>query len=63
MSKQELINTILMASVFVLVFSAWGICVTLWLLQYFRRRRELRGRLGIVDATSQRSRTFQLWQD
>lgn len=63
MSKQELINAILMASVFVLVLSAWGICVTLWLLQYFRRRRELRGRLGIVDATAQRSRTFQLWQD
>ena len=35
----------------------------LWILQYFKRRRELRGRLGIIDEGAQRSRTFQLWQD
>jgi len=52
-----------MASVFVLVLSAWGICVTLWFLQYFKRRRDLHGRLGIIDTQAQRSRTFQLWQD
>ncbi|MFC1634462.1 type II secretion system F family protein [Planctomycetota bacterium] len=63
MDKQELINTILMASVFVLVLSAWSICVTLWLLQYLKRRKKFQGRLGIIDAESQRSRIFQLWRD
>jgi hypothetical protein len=34
MNRQELFNTVVMASVFVLVFSAWTICVLLWLVQY-----------------------------
>ena len=63
MTKEELINIILMGSVFVLVLSAWGICVTLWLLQYLRRRRQLRNRLGLVDPETDRSRAYQIWLD
>jgi len=63
MTRQELINAILMGSVFVLVLSAWGICVTLWLLQYLRRRKQLRSRLGLADADAERSRAYQVWLD
>lgn len=62
-NRQELFNAILMASVFVLVLSAWSICVTLWLLQYLKRRKELQGRLGIIDREAQQTRIFQLWRD
>jgi tight adherence protein B len=63
MSTQDLINTILMASVFVLVFSGWSICVLLWLVQYARRHRRLQKRMGVTDAESQKAETLQLWRE
>jgi tight adherence protein B len=63
MNTQELLNTILMTAVFVLVFSTWSICVVLWLIQYVRRQRQMRKRLGIDDADTQRAQALQLWRE
>jgi len=53
----------MMASVFVLVFSAWTICVLLWVVQYARRRKRFRQRMGLPEDQSQRSQALQLWRD
>jgi tight adherence protein B len=63
MNTQELINTILMASIFVLVFSGWTICVLLWMVQYARRRRRLQKRMGVLDAETRKAQTLQLWRE
>lgn len=63
MSKQEIVNAVAMISVFVLVFSAWTICVLLWVVQYARRRKRFRQRLGLPEDQSQRSQALQLWRD
>jgi len=63
MNAQELLNTILMTSVFVLVLSTWSICVMLWFIQYVRRQRQVRKRLGMGDADTQRSQALQLWRE
>jgi tight adherence protein B len=62
MTPQQLIHTVLILSIFVLVFSIWTICVLLWVAQYLRRRRRLQLRLGFDD-DSRRSDTLQLWRD
>jgi len=58
-----MLNAIAMISVFVLVFSAWAICVLLWVVQYARRRKRFRQRLGLPEDQSQRDRVLQLWSD
>ncbi len=63
MTPQQLINTILMISVFVLVFSGWSICVLLWMVQYARRRKRLQKRMGFVDEETRKSETLQLWRE
>lgn len=63
MNSQDLLNTVLMAAVFVLVFSAWTICVLLWVVQYARRRKRFQKRLGLAVAEARRSQTLQLWQE
>jgi tight adherence protein B len=62
MNKQELVNTILMSAVFVLVFSSWSICMVLWLVQYTRRQKQLRNRLGVGGPEAQKSQALQLWR-
>jgi tight adherence protein B len=62
MNKQELVNTILMSAVFVLVFSSWSICVVLWFVQYKKRQRQLRNRLGVGGPEAQKSQALQLWR-
>jgi tight adherence protein B len=63
MTAQELLNLILMASIFVLIFSGWSICVLLWVVQYLQRRRRLQKRVGVIDERTRRARTLQLWRD
>jgi tight adherence protein B len=63
MNRQELFNTVVMASVFVLVFSAWTICVLLWLVQYSRRRKQLQQRMGVVDPVTRRVEALRLWRE
>jgi tight adherence protein B len=62
MSPHPLIHTVLIISIFVLVFSIWTICVLLWMAQYLRRRRRLQLRLGLDDE-SRRGDALQLWRD
>jgi tight adherence protein B len=63
MTPQELLNAILMASVFVLVFSGWSICVLLWTIQYAKHRKWLQKRIGVVDEQTHRSDKLQLWRE
>jgi tight adherence protein B len=63
MNRQEILNTILMTAIFVFVFSAWSICVVLWVVQYARRRKQLQKRLGYGESDVQRSQALQLWRD
>jgi len=60
---QDLINTILLGALFVLVFSAWTICVLLWVVQYARRRKQVQKRMGLGDRGIERSQVLQLWRD
>jgi tight adherence protein B len=62
MSRQEILNVVLMSAVFVLVFSAWSICVVLWLVQYLRRQGQLRKRLGVGGIEVHKSQALQLWR-
>jgi tight adherence protein B len=62
MGPHQLINTVLIVSIFVLVFSIWTICVLLWVVQYLRRRKRLELRLGFDDE-ARRHDTLQLWRD
>lgn len=63
MNKQEILNSILMSAVFVLVFSAWSMCVVLWVVQYVKRQKQLQKRLGTGGIEVQRSQALQLWRD
>jgi tight adherence protein B len=63
MNSQELINAILTASIFVLVFCTWSTCVALWVIQYIRHQRRVRERLGIGDAETQKAQALQLWRE
>ena len=51
-----------MAAVFVLVFSAWSICVVLWIVQYLKRQGQLRQRLGVGGLEVHKSQALQLWR-
>ncbi len=63
MTGQQLLNAILMGSVFLLVFSGWTICVLLWVVQYARRRKRLQERMGFGDEEGRKSQTLQLWRE
>jgi tight adherence protein B len=63
MNPQQLVNLVLMGSVFVLVFSGWTICVVWWTVQYSRRRKRLQRRMGYADDEARRTETLQLWRD
>jgi tight adherence protein B len=62
-SAQDLLKIILMASVFVLVFAGWGICVSLWVIQYLRRRKQVQKRIGFGGDETERAQTLQLWRE
>ncbi len=62
MHNQEILNTVLMAAVFVLVFSAWSICVVLWIVQYLKQQGQLRQRLGVGGFAVHKSQALQLWR-
>jgi tight adherence protein B len=63
MSASEIINIIIIVTVFALVFSLWGICVFLWLGQYLTRLKAIQKRLGIVHRESGETRTLRLWRE
>jgi tight adherence protein B len=63
MNPQNVLDSILMVAIFVLVSSAWTICVLLWVVQYTRRRKRFRQRMGVIDDGFDRLQTLQLWRD
>jgi tight adherence protein B len=64
MTPQQLLNTIALVSIFVLLFSGWTICVLLWMVQYARRRKRIRRRLGFeMDEETRKAETMQLWRE
>lgn len=64
MTSQQLLNTIIMVTIFVLVFSGWTICVLLWMIQYARRRKKIQKRMGFeLDQETRKTETLQLWRE
>ncbi|MHC4842438.1 MAG: type II secretion system F family protein [Planctomycetota bacterium] len=63
MNPAEIINIIIIVTVFVLVFSIWGLCVFLWLGQYLLRLKAIQKRLGIVGRESGETKTLRLWRE
>jgi tight adherence protein B len=64
MGSENLLNIIIMVTVFSLIFSIWCICVFLWLGQYLTRLQVVQKRLGIVKKKeTDESRTLRLWRE
>ncbi len=63
MDSERLINLIVMAAIFGLVFSVWCVCIFLWLGQYLIRLQSIQKRLGIVKKETEESQTLQLWRE
>ena len=62
MKPENLINIIVMAAVFGLVFSVWCICIFLWLGQYISRLQSVQKRLGLAKKETDESQTLRLWR-
>ncbi|MHC4682494.1 MAG: type II secretion system F family protein, partial [Planctomycetota bacterium] len=63
MAPQNVINIIVMAAVFGLIFSVWCICIFLWLGQSLARLKSVQKRLGIAKEESGESHTLRLWRE
>ena len=64
METDRLLNTIVMVTVFGLVFSVWCICVFLWLGRYLLHLKTVQKRLGITEnKESEETRTLRLWSE
>lgn len=62
MKPENLINIIIMAAVFGLVFSVWCICIFLWLGQYISRLHSVQKQLGLAKKETDESQTLRLWR-
>ncbi len=63
MDSERLINIIVIAAIFGLVFSVWCICIFIWLGQYLIRLQSVQKRLGIVKKETEESKTLRLWSE
>ncbi|MHC4271592.1 MAG: type II secretion system F family protein [Planctomycetota bacterium] len=63
MDTRELLNIIVIITVFGLVFSIWCICVFLWLGKYLIRLKAIQERLGIIRKESGETKTLRLWRE
>jgi len=63
MDAERILNIIILATVFGLVFSIWCSCVFLWLGRYFARLQRIQKRLGIVGREDDESKIMRLWRD
>lgn len=54
-----------MLLVFGLIFSVWGLCICLWVVQYLRKTRSARAKLGLDDKKDGKdeSSMLRLWYD
>ena len=63
MDSERIINVIVIAAIFGLVFSVWCICIFLWLGQYLIRLKSVQKRLGIVQKETEETQTMRLWRE
>lgn len=65
MSPEKLVNIVIMLLVFALIFSVWGICICLWIVQYLRKARSARAKLGLEDQKGGKDEPsmLRLWYD
>ena len=63
MEVEQVINIIVIVSIFVLILSVWCICIFLWLGQYLIRLQSVQKRLGIVKKESEETHTLRLWRE
>lgn len=63
MDSDQILNIIVMAAVFGLVFSVWCICLLLWLGQMLARTKLAQNRLGIARKETDRAETVRLWRE
>lgn len=63
MDAERLLNIIILATVFGLVFTIWGFCVFFWLGLYIARIRKLQRRLGLIGKETDESKVMRLWRD
>ncbi|MHC4293135.1 MAG: type II secretion system F family protein [Planctomycetota bacterium] len=63
MSSLQLINIIVLVTVFGLVFSIWCICIFLWLGKYLLRLKAIQERLGLIRKESGETKTLRLWRE
>ena len=64
MSSEKILNFIIMILVFGVFFSVWGICICLWIVQYMRKVRSAKTKLGIDNQTKKdESSILKLWCD
>jgi tight adherence protein B len=62
MSPEQIVNIVVMATVFGLVLSVWSICVFLWFGQHLMHQKKVQTRLGIAEQQTAESRTLSLWR-
>ncbi len=63
MDSERIINIIVTAAIFGLLFSVWCICIFLWLGQYLIRLKSVQKRLGIVKKETEETQTMRLWRE
>jgi tight adherence protein B len=63
MEAERIINIIIMAAIFGLIFSVWCICIFLWLGQYLIRLQSVQKRLGIIKKETEEAQTLRLWRE
>ena len=64
MNSEKILNFIIMILVFGLFFSVWGACICLWIVQYMRKVRLAKTKLGIDNQIKKdESSILRLWCD
>jgi len=64
MDSHNLINIIVMATVFLLVFCVSSICIFLWVVQYLKRLQNVQQRLGMSEKNRvNESKILKLWSE
>ena len=63
MDSERIINIIVIAAIFGLIFSVWCICIFIWLGQYLIRLKSVQKRLGIVKKETEETQTMRLWRE
>ena len=64
MDSHKVINIIVMATVFLLIFCVWCICIFLWVVQYLKRLQNVQQRLSMGEKNRvNESKILKLWSE